>query len=181
MINRILIILAVCYAQIGFAQDLPLTVEKYKIHIRGVGKILIGMSVVEIEKVTGQKLKLEEDPLVEQNCTFYYFKNSTSNLGFMFTGPAKNNMKLARIYLYKPENETISGIKIGDSLAKLKSVYKEKLEETRGHYTNYLEYTYKPVDKSDKNYGIIFETDNKNITSISVGRYPELNLVEGCL
>lgn len=181
MIKRILIILAVCYVPISFAQDLPLAVAKYKIHIRGVGKILIGMSVVDIEKATGQKLKLEDDPLVEQNCAFYYFKNSISSLGLMFTGPVKNNMKLARIYLYKPENETVSGIKIGDSITKLKSIYKEKLDETRGHYTNYLEYIYKPVDKSDKNFGIIFETNNQKITSISVGRYPELNLVEGCL
>ncbi|KAA1292800.1 hypothetical protein C4X99_04290 [Leptospira interrogans serovar Geyaweera] len=181
MIHRILIILTICYVQISLAQNSPLTVDKYKIHIRGVGKILIGMSVADIEKVTGQQLKLEEDSLAEQNCAFYDFKNSTLGLSFMFTGPAKNNMKLARIYLYKSAIETISGIKIGDSLAKLKGTYKEKLEETRGHYTNYLEYTYRPVDKSDKNYGIIFETDNRNITSISVGKYPELSLVEGCL
>ncbi|XDD41705.1 hypothetical protein AB3N58_10325 [Leptospira sp. WS60.C2] len=147
-----------------------------KIHLRGLGNLRIGQSIKEIQK----KYQISSNQsVVENDCIFYNIKG-LDNVDLMFTGSSKTSLKLTRIYISNTKLSTISNIGIGDSLEKAKSTYKGKIKEEREHYNNTIRYIFIPSDSQDKNYGIIFDSDDEKITSISVGQYPELHLVEGC-
>ncbi|TGM14208.1 hypothetical protein EHQ81_08480 [Leptospira selangorensis] len=178
MQKRFIILILICLQQL-YSENGSKDFTEYKVHLKGMGPIHIGASVEQIEKILGAKLTQEGDAEGEDNCTSFHLDENHS-LWFLFVGKSKKSIRLARIYINNPNMTTLSGIQIGDPIAKLKQVYKGKLKEGREHYSNYLQFTYIPIDISDKSYGIIFETDNKNITEISVGKYPELQLAEGC-
>ena len=142
----------------------------------GLGPIRIGMNPQEANVAAGYGLQLD---FVDDSCSYLMAAPVLDNVGFMvFDGT------IARVDIFPGSNITTrSGARIGMTEAQIKSLFGDKIE-TSGHpYTALGKYlTFVPTDEQDKNFRVIFETDENGIvTSYRAGRLPEVGWIEGCL
>lgn len=150
---------------------------KSKVASNGIGPIVVGMTVEEAAFAGGVKLKQQPSGGEEYGCLIYK-PEGFEQLWFMVT-----NGSIARVDVGTQDITTFSGAKVGDSEAKIKSLYPGKIETEPHKYVsggNYL--TFVPKDKADKNYRVIFETDAQGkVTSFRAGKLPEVQYIEGCV
>ena len=162
-----------------------LTIES-KVSINSIGEIRVGMNLPEAAMATSSKLYVTYAG--SDSCYYLQTEGKLQDVSFMVTKDDVKSKKqyitsdiIARIDINNPQVKTISGAKIGDSEAKIKSMYGDKIQVTahkynpKGHYLTYI-----PEDKEDKNYRLIFETDGKVVTSYRVGKLPEVSWIERC-
>ncbi|EMO08121.1 hypothetical protein LEP1GSC137_3453 [Leptospira borgpetersenii str. Noumea 25] len=97
----------------------------------------------------------------------------------MFIGKTKD-LRLSRIYISNSTFQTLSGIKINSDMTLILSTYKNNIKWEKEHYTGDTMLVFEPKDSYDKDFRMIFLTNNKKVTEISVGRIPEIFAVEGC-
>ncbi len=152
----------------------PLT-RASPIHLRGVGEILIGMTMQEARKTTGQTFTQEFSGGEERGCHIYRIQG-IARVSFMLT-----NGRISRIEILNPMFKTISGIGVGDSQRAVLQKYAGRVTEEKEHYTRNPLFVYNPKDAADQSYRIKFYCENGTIRSITVGKIPEVNYVEGCL
>lgn len=147
--------------------------EQSKVTINGIGSIQVGMTPQKASKVSGIAIvALGKDP----QCTYYQPKEQPKDILLMV-----NNGTISRIDIKNPQITTRSGAKIGDTEAKIKSLYPGQIEVTPHKYVPNGRYlTFIPKDATDKNYRLIFETDGKKVTQYRSGKLPEVAWVEGC-
>jgi hypothetical protein len=147
-----------------------------KLSINSLGSVKVGMTVKGAIQAAGIPLISGQG---ETNSACYYLQPKGSlqkDVGFMITGG-----RVARIDIYGNSITTLKGAKIGDSEAKIKSLYpgQIKVEPHKyvrgGHYLIFV-----PKDAAYKNYRMIFETDGKVVTRYRSGKLPEAEYVEGC-
>ncbi|WP_293094112.1 hypothetical protein [Moorena sp. SIO3I6] len=150
---------------------------KSKIAINGIGPITVGMTVKEASQAGQVKLVQEVSGGEEHGCLIYK-PEGIENLWFMVT-----EGKITRVDTRSPQISTISGIKVGDKLDKIMSLYRNKIELEPHQYVPGGKYaTFVPTDTSDKNYRVIFETNPEGkVTSLRAGKLPEVAYVEGCV
>ena len=151
----------------------------WTIHLRSAGPVKIGMSLSEIRVALGDPhARLDgndPDPAISP-CAFLRSKAVPKNIGFMF---AKG--KVVRIDVNGPGILAASGAEVGDSEEKIKRLYPKGITVTphkyleTGHYLNYS-----PAEDSDRDYGMVFETDKNKVTSFRTGTIAAIALVEGC-
>jgi hypothetical protein len=145
-----------------------------KLSINGIGSVQVGMTVSQARKAAG--IRLVGDA---QNNSCYYVKpqRTPKDLGFMVT-----EGRISRIDVWKNGKiTTLKGAKIGDTEARVKSLYTGQIEVTPHKYVpggHYL--TFVPKDQSNQNYRVVFETDGKRVTQFRSGKLPEVEYVEGC-
>lgn len=135
-----------------------------QISTKGLGPLKIGMSVGEAERAVGHRLNIN-----------YYnapcgVAGVSRRLGvsILVTGSI-----VARIYTHNSPLSTRRGIRAGSSIEALRSAY-PGARWHRNIYTGYRQYVYRKPRRK-----IVFDTDNEQVTSISTGRVPEINYVEG--
>ncbi len=134
------------------------------------GKVKTGMTVAQASQALGTKLTGEPDAGID--CYYVNPKQGFKGVRFMITKGT-----IARIEIESKEYATDKGAKIGDTEAKIKSLYKgvqvypQKYDEKK----NDME-----VHSDDKQYLIIFETDGKRVTGFRAGKAEEVGYVEGC-
>jgi len=163
----------------------PLTVES-KVSLNGIGDIRVGMNLPEAAMATSSKLYVAYAG--SDSCYYLQTEGKLKDVSFMVTKDEVKSRQqyitsdtIARIDINNPQVKTISGAKIGDSEAKIKSMYGNKIKVSpheynpKGHYLTYI-----PEDKEDKNYRLIFETDGKVVTTYRVGKLPEVSWIERC-
>ncbi|WP_293102267.1 hypothetical protein [Moorena sp. SIOASIH] len=149
---------------------------KSKIAINGIGPITVGMTVKEASQAGQVKLVQQTSGGEERGCLFYD-PEGIENIGFMVT-----EGKIARVYISSPEISTLSGVKVGDNLEKVMSVYGKKIEIYPHVYVPGGKYAlFVPTDSSDKNYRVMFEANAEGkVVGISAGKLPEVRYLEGC-
>ncbi|WP_078130578.1 hypothetical protein [Leptospira alexanderi] len=153
--------------------------SSFKIHLRGLGPIHINDTLLQLEQKLSRKLVGgKENDYNGQECHFYTIPG-LSGVSLMFIGKA-NDLKLSRIYISNSTFQTISGIKINSDVASVLSTYKSNIKREKEHYTGDTMLIFEAKDLPDKNFRIIFLTNNKKVTEINVGRIPEIFAVEGC-
>jgi hypothetical protein len=157
------------------AQPKPIS-ESSQVSIRGIAPILVGMTVSEAMRASGQKLINQGESGGGPSCRYYKIKE-LKGVAFMVT-----NGRIARVDVNDNSKiTTLSGAKIGDSESKIKSLYPNQIKveaheyDPKGHYLIFV-----PKDSQDKNYRIIFETDGKKVTRWRSGKLPEVQFIEGC-
>jgi hypothetical protein len=142
--------------------------------LKGIGDVPIGLTVAETAKAAGINLVNES-----QQGSCYYVKPSKNyrDIGFMVV-----DGRVARVDLWSDSKvTTIRGAKIGDSEARIKSLYRGQIEVTPHEYVTGGHYlTFVPKDKADRNYRVVFETDGKRVTQMRSGKLPEVLYIEGC-
>lgn len=154
--------------------------NSFRIHLRGLGPIHINDTLSQIEIKLSTKLKggREANDFGNKGC-YFYSAAELPGVSLMFTGNAKD-IKLSRIYISNLNFQTLSGIKLHSDISQVLSVYKDNIQQLKENYTGNLMLVFLPKDSLDKNFRIIFITDNEKVTQISVGKVPEIFAVEGC-
>ena len=147
-----------------------------KVYFNGIGSVRVGMSVAEASKAAGTKLVREG--VSESPSCFYVQPREPKNIAFMVT-----DGRISTVDVF-PKNKsitTLNGAKIGDTEAKIKSLYPGQIQVSPHQYVQGGHYlTVVPKDGSNKNYRIVFETDGKKVTRFRSGKLPEVEYVEGC-
>lgn len=158
---------------IGAVVAYPPLTNQSKLVINGLGSVRVGMTVSQAAKASGRRL-IGDPP--NNNC-YYVRPQGEKDFGFMVTGG-----RIARIDVWKNTKiTTLRGAKIGDTEARIKSLYPGQIQVTphkyvqEGHYLIFV-----PSDRADKNYRVVFETDGKRVTRFRSGKLPEVEFVEGC-
>ncbi|PSF34554.1 hypothetical protein C7H19_18485 [Aphanothece hegewaldii CCALA 016] len=145
-----------------------------KVTINAIGSIRVGMTPQQATQSSGVPIVLNDRP--DPQCAYYKPQGKPKDIWFMV-----NNGTISRIDIVNPQITTLSGAKIGDTEAQIKSLYPGQIQVTphkyveKGHYLTFV-----PKDAVDKNYRLIFETDGKRVTRYRSGKLPEVEWVEGC-
>jgi hypothetical protein len=144
-----------------------------KLVLNGIDGVRVGMTVSEASRAV--EMQAEDKP--NPDCYYVKPKNSPQVIGFMVT-----NGRIARVDVWQNRQiTTLSGAKIGDSEARIRSLYPGRIQTTphkyvpNGHYLTFV-----PKDASGRNYRVVFETDGQKVTSFRAGKLPEVQYVEGC-
>ena len=87
--------------------------------------------------------------------------------------------EVARVQVDSGDVATTEGARIGDSEARIDSLYAGRVTVGPHKYTSGHVLTVKPAD-GESPYRLVFETDGKRVTRYRAGRLPEVEWVEGC-
>lgn len=177
LIILILGIVAVCLTTLDTAKAQTTLNGQSKVAIDGIGPVRVGMTLQQAVDSANTPFTLKPGAGVGSNCGFAHPAAGPKGLEFMVT-----NGKIARVdVLTNPTITTISGAKIGDSEARIKSLYPHRLSVKphpyvrQGHYLIFV-----PQDAADQKYRVIFETDGQKVTRFRAGLRPEVEYIEGC-
>ncbi|MBT8217627.1 MAG: hypothetical protein HKN74_08945 [Acidimicrobiia bacterium] len=143
----------------------------------GLGAIRIGMNPQEANIAAGFGLTV--DFFVDDTCYYLLPEPVLENVGFMVS-----NDTIARVDIFPGSNITTrSGARIGMTEAQIIDLFGDKIETSPHPYVTGGKYlTFVPVDEIDKNFRVIFETNEAGVvTSYRSGRLPEVGWIEGCL
>lgn len=148
--------------------------KQSKVIINGIGSIRVGMTPQQATQVGG--VSLVTNGKLDPQCAYYKLQGQPNDVLFMV-----NNGTISRVDIKNPQITTRSGAKIGDTEARIKSLYPGQIQVTphkyveKGHYLTFV-----PRDVTDKNYRLIFETDGSRVTQYRSGKLPQVEWVEGC-
>ncbi len=150
--------------------------SQWKVSLRSVGPIKIGMTVQQAKKRSGVRLK-PVYAIQNPACFYVASKKVPAGVKFMVV-----DGKIRRVDITKSTVSTLSGARVGDAEKAILKLYGKKIVveahkyDEHGHYLIYV-----PKDKWDKKYRLIFETSKKRVTQFRIGLLPEVEWVEGCL
>jgi hypothetical protein len=140
----------------------------------GLGQLQVGMTLAEAVNMG----LVNERPDMKPACDFVF---PAVGAGIPF---GVNVMvvkgKIARIDVDTGTVTTEDGVKIGDTEAKVKSVYGDELQIQPHKYIDGGHYMTVKGDSASAGKAIVFETDGKRVTMFRAGRVPEVQWVEGC-
>jgi len=142
----------------------------------GLGPVRIGMNPQDANIAAGYGLALE---FIDDSCYYLLAEPVLDHVGFMVS-----NGTIARVDIFPGSSITTrSGAKIGMTEAQIIGLFGDKIQTSQHPYVAGGKYlTFVPVDETDKNFRVIFETDaNGIVTSYRSGRLPEVGWIEGCL
>ncbi len=159
----------------AFAAPVPKLTGASQLGTNGLGPVLVGMTVAQAEKASGRKFS-RGDSEAGSGCS-YSRPSGLSGVSFMVIDGT-----IARVDINAESGvTTFRGAKVGDSEARIKSLYGSQITVEPHQYVregHYLVFT--PRDKADRDFRVIFETDGKKVTRFRSGRLPEVTYVEGC-
>ena len=137
----------------------------------GVGPLRAGMTVAEANKAVGGGFSA---PGSEGSCTYARLTKAPPGLAVML-----ENNKIARVEVRSGTIATAEGARIGNTEARINSLYSGRVTTTPHKYTTGGHYlTITPVDGSQNR--IVFETDGKLVTEYRAGALPAVAYVERC-
>jgi hypothetical protein len=166
--------LAVSSVTIGTVLAQAKLTSQSKVSINGIGSIQVGMTVSQAAKAGG--IRLIKSPGQDNSCYYVNPQGEPREVGFMVTGG-----NISRVDVRKNSRiTTVSGAKIGDTEARIKSLYPGQIQVTPHKYTDGHYLTLIPKNSADKNYRVVFETDGQRVTQFRSGKLPEVEYVEGC-
>ena len=140
----------------------------------GVGAVRVGMTVKQAAKAAGVTLIPSYNDR-NNECRYVQPQSGLKNIGMMVSKD-----RLVRIDIYKGSSiKTLKGAGIGDSEARIKSLYPGRIEVSPHKYTKGHYLTFVPADRADQN-RIVFETDGRKVLNYRVGKLPDVEYVEGC-
>ncbi|MBW4561575.1 MAG: hypothetical protein KME32_10560 [Mojavia pulchra JT2-VF2] len=145
-----------------------------KLAINGIGSVRVGMTVSQAAQAAGTRLTGDAP---NKYCYYVKPQGKSQDIGFMVA-----EGRIARVDVWRNSKiSTLKGAKIGDTEARIKSLYRGQIQVMPHHYVQGGHYlTFIPKDAADKNYRVVFETDGKRVTQFRSGKLPEVQFVEGC-
>jgi hypothetical protein len=143
-----------------------MTVTEY-----GVGPIRAGMTVEQAAQAMGGGFAAPKG--ATSGCTYAVLTKAPPGLAVML-----QDGKVARVDVRSGATRTAAGARIGDTEARIKTLYDGRITTTPHKYVKGGHYI--TVAPADTSYRIVFETDGKKVTSFRSGRVPEVEQVEGC-
>ena len=138
----------------------------------GIGPVRAGMTIAEAGAAIGEPLKTSGD--VKQ-CGYATSTKAPAGVAFMVA-----DSQIARAEVRNGATATAEGARIGNTEAKIDSLYKGRVTVQPHKYTDGHYLVVNSGAASDTIHRIIFETDGKVVTRYHSGRMPEVAYVEGC-
>lgn len=175
-VTTVLLALSSIMVGTGVAQSQVTT--QSKVFTDGFGRAKVGMTVKEATNAAGTRLvSLDGKAIQSKGCSYVKPKTEPQGIQFMLT-----DGRIARVDVVNNKQiTTVSGAKIGDTEAKIKSLYPGKIKVTPHKYVTGGHYlTFTSNSPNYKNYRVVFETDGNRVTRYRAGRLPEVEFVEGC-
>ncbi len=164
--------LAVSSVAVGTVLAQAKLTSQSKVSINGIGPIQVGMTVSQAAQAGS--IRLVKSPNQDNSCYYVNPQGEPREVGLMVT-----NGTISRVDVRKNSRiTTLSGAKIGDTEARIKSLYPGQIQVTPHKYTNGHYLTFVPKDGS--NYRVVFETDGQRVIQFRSGKLPEVEYVEGC-
>jgi hypothetical protein len=137
----------------------------------GIGPIRAGMTVAQAAQAMGGGFAAPAGGT--EGCTYAVLTEAPRGLAVML-----QDGKVARVEIRSGTIATVAGARIGDSEARIKSLYPGRVTTTPHKY--FAGGHYLTVTPSDPKYRIVFETDGKKVTNFRSGRVAEVEQVERC-
>ncbi|MDD1416167.1 hypothetical protein MEN41_16525 [Dolichospermum sp. ST_con] len=156
-----------------------------KVTINSIGPVKIGMNLPEAAAAANTRLSIGYAG--SDSCYSLQTEGELKGVSFMVTkDDVKSRLQyitsdvIARVDVDNPKITTLSGAKIGDTEARIKSLYPGQIKVTphtyiKGHYLTFI-----PKNKAEQNYRIVFETDGQRVIRYRAGKLPEVEYIEGC-
>ncbi|MEO8722305.1 MAG: hypothetical protein ABI395_02110 [Sphingobium sp.] len=142
--------------------------------LTGYGPLRVGMTVAELKALPGNAKIDRMDPRDPANICGYASLTTYPGLSMMLAGDVVVRMDVAA-----PDYATVSGARVGMSEAEIKAIYGDALKVQPHPYTGPVGH-YLIYHQPKAPLGMIFETDGKKVLNYRVGRWTEVQYVEGC-
>jgi hypothetical protein len=141
----------------------------------GAGVLRIGMSRDQLAPEVGEAPSAHTN--AGSDCTYLDVRGVPAGMRTMWVGDT-----LARIDITSPGLLTDRGAAVGDSQARIDSLYRGRATTMPAKYDPLGSYiVIRPESPTDSSRRIVFETDStRRVTRYRVGREPEVEWVEGC-
>lgn len=156
-----------------------------KVTVNSMGPVKIGMNLPEAAAAANTRLSVSYAG--SDSCYYLQTEGELKGVSFMVTkDDVKSRLQyvtsdvIARVDVNNPKITTVSSAKIGDTEARIKSLYPGQIKVTPHKYTKGYYLTFIPKNKAEQNYRIVFETDGQRVTRYRAGKLPEVEYVEGC-
>jgi len=143
--------------------DVSLTMNSY-------GPVRIGMTAQDAYEHL-RSLGQPQEPNVARGCDYYY---PMPGVSFML-----DDEKIVRIEIQSEEAVTPSGIRVGDSISKLKATFGDRLDDWPHHYDGPEARSIK-LFSQDGTIAMRFEVYSDRIREIYSGYEHSIHYVEGC-
>lgn len=144
-----------------------------RISLSGVGGIGIGERVSVVERRLGQDIDYRQDAVGRPGSRCGTGTLIPRALGVFVLG---TGFRIASVTVTERGIATPSGIRVGDSVARLRRAYPGRLVRVR----NFYEPRKSNFEYRDGNRKLVFATNNIRVRQITTGRRPEVDYVEGC-
>ena len=151
----------------GSLADQPITFD-------GIGAVRVGSSVRDASRAAGEDLvEAEDKPSGTEGC-YHVRLNSAPSVLFMV-----REDRIVRVETADSRFRTKSGVRVGDSEARVRGIYGSRLEVTEHKYREAGHYFI--VRSADRRHALVMETDGKLVVYIRAGLEPAAEYAEGCL
>lgn len=142
----------------------------WQVTYAGIGSIKAGMGLEELKVVSRDGFRIP-DKLDE--CDYIRPRSGHEGVALMIV-----KGEVARVDITKGTTATLDGAKIGDTEARIKELYGDRVKVMPHKYTtgHYLVVT----PSASSNNRIVFETDGNKVLRYRSGREPEVEYVESC-
>ena len=138
----------------------------------GVGPVAVGMSVRQaLDAGRGDVARVDSEPLTE-GCSYLEFQSNDS-IRVMIEGK-----RVVRVEVWAPGIPTPSGLQVGDSEARARRIYRNRMTieehkyEEGGHYF--------VVRTNGGTRAIVLDVHGGRVQAIRGGEFPAVMYVEGC-
>ena len=136
-----------------------------------MGPLVAGMSMEEARAALGSELTAPAD----SQCAYVTSKDGPAAMRIMIV-----NGRVARVEVHDSTVATAAGARVGDSEARVESLYAGRVEVTPHKYTDGHYLTVTPATPADSQFRLVFETDSGRVTTYRSGLLPMVEWVEGC-
>lgn len=149
-----------------------------KVFINGIGPIRMGMTVAQASQAAATRLvSLNNAAINNKGCFYVKPQGEPNDVEFMLTDGSISRVEVLR----NSRVTTRIGARIGDTEARIKSLYPGQIQVTQHKYVPGWHYlTFVPRDSFDRNYRLVFETNGNRVIQFRAGKLPEVEYVERC-
>lgn len=139
----------------------------------GVGDLRAGMTLEQAQRVAADLKTITRTDSTE--CSYLDWPSAPPGVLVMYDGG-----RIARFDIDSAGLRTAAGAQVGDTEARVDSLYAGRVTTTPHKYTDGHYLTVTPPRAADSLFRLVFEAEGGKITRYRVGMLPQVQYVEGC-
>ncbi|MFA6165505.1 MAG: hypothetical protein WC700_02740 [Gemmatimonadaceae bacterium] len=149
-------------------------VQQWRLSARGFGPLVAGTTAVDAIQATGGRLSLPPAASPGQ-CEYATWDAAPAGVKVMFEDGV-----LVRIDVIAPGIATEEGLAVGNSAARADSLYGATAMRRPHKYEEGEYLIVQPLAPADTMHRLVVEVVGGTVTRFQVGRFPQVEYVEGC-
>lgn len=169
----LVVVAASCYSGDRPSASRPDTTPHpaWTVSVRGIGPLVAGMTLEEARAALGSEITEPAD----SQCAYVTSENGPATVRLMVV-----DGRVARVEVHDTTVATAAGARVGDSEARVDSLYSGRVEVMPQKYSDGHYLTVMPATPADSQFRLVFETDAGRVTTFRAGLLPMVEWVEGC-